>query len=1093
MPFALKRIPILIILLFIHSLSLFAQHETEYDLHDGYELHFDGDDDYVNINTVADDMAGLTDWSFSLWVKPQRDAFKHTNVYYLAINCENGNANCNRILFGIRTEDGKPFIWERPGGGSEGFVLTSETAINDGKWNHIGYSSSASTGTLYLNGASVGTHTVKHAAFKSDDRWSLGQEFDGNSITNEYVGSIDDVAIFKKNFEGIASVNELYSSGKGKIATQASFNSDLLSYWKLDEGKGTAVADAMVAGNTGTIVGAIWKTTRAKTIDNLKVTGFDVYRDRLYAVHPGTNDSGDSAAVVSIVDISTDSVIAQGGEFSTTKPGFHGYPNKIAVFDHIGVVGEDLKMFDFRQDSVKYMCRNLYSTEADCDSYNYLSHNALHMQRHRDHLYIALHSYGFAVFDMSDPLRPVKVHEKDYGLENDYPYGIHANDTHIFVADIDTDDGKVYIHKNGGDFEKIGEVNTKAYRLATHGNFLYTDQKKVFDISDPTSPQELTNHNYTGSSSNGEMSVYGDYLLIAAGGYKDSANPRASIYNIKDPTDIQLAYTFDDTLPSYDIKISGKKLFVAFEAQGTDVGGIKVFENKFVPLKELYVSADGSDETGDGSYMNPYKTIEKAVEINKGVRKISNSPRYKEFESGDNNGFDHRNNPFPDSYDLKAPIFVMDGTYRITYVGPLGTDEQDGTWTIQEIISMGGPDKTIIKPAWKNYSINNTTGDTTLSDGFDVSPDEVIELHGFTIDSVSLDAYYGAYVVYNSLVNNIDYDGAGINFQNKFYNSVLTDMELNQGQGIEIMNSILFNTVAIDTRFLDNTRLSYSLNDLGLTDKESNSNNWIKANIPYVIGGKNDPQFCDSTSFTYYDTSPAVGAGNNGNNIGLGIRCDKPKPFDWVTDAMSTINIDSVNLNDEFILEWTESKNNFGNVHYRILAKVGIYPYETVDKVKEEEGTSYEISYHDFLENVFQNTPGNGATVGFSVYAIDGPDTIRVTGDDRMVHVNRYDYLSTESEGIPNEFALHENYPNPFNPTTQIRFDLPEMSNVNLTIYNMLGQKVKTYTIQTAPAGYHSLTWNATNDLGVPVSAGVYLYQLQTDGFIKTKKMVLLK
>ena len=75
----------------------------------------------------------------------------------------------------------------------------------------------------------------------------------------------------------------------------------------------------MVAGNTGTIVGAIWKTTRAKTIDNLKVTGFDVYRDRLYAVHPGTNDSGDSAAVVSIVDISTDSVIAQGGEFSTTK------------------------------------------------------------------------------------------------------------------------------------------------------------------------------------------------------------------------------------------------------------------------------------------------------------------------------------------------------------------------------------------------------------------------------------------------------------------------------------------------------------------------------------------------------------------------------------------------------------------------------------------------------------------------------------------------------------------------------------------------------------------------------------------------------
>ena len=94
---------------------------------------------------------------------------------------------------------------------------------------------------------------------------------------------------------------------------------------------------------------------------------------------------------------------------------------------------------------------------------------------------------------------------------------------------------------------------------------------------------------------------------------------------------------------------------------------------------------------------------------------------------------------------------------------------------------------------------------------------------------------------------------------------------------------------------------------------------------------------------------------------------------------------------------------------------------------------------------------------------------------------------------IPDSYSLHQNYPNPFNPSTQIRFDTPKISNVNLTIYNMLGQKVKTYTMQTTPAGYHSLTWNATNDLGVPVSAGVYLYQLQTDGFIKTKKMVLLK
>ena len=133
------------------------------------------------------------------------------------------------------------------------------------------------------------------------------------------------------------------------------------------------------------------------------------------------------------------------------------------------------------------------------------------------------------------------------------------------------------------------------------------------------------------------------------------------------------------------------------------------------------------------------------------------------------------------------------------------------------------------------------------------------------------------------------------------------------------------------------------------------------------------------------------------------------------------------------------------------------------------------------------------ATVKFSVSATDGFDTVKVSGDDRVVFVNRYDYLSTADEGIPTEFVLHDNYPNPFNPTTTLRFDLPEVSNITLTIYNMLGQKVRTFDYQNTSAGYHSVTWNATNDLGQQVGAGVYLYQLQTKDFVKTRKMVLLK
>jgi len=94
---------------------------------------------------------------------------------------------------------------------------------------------------------------------------------------------------------------------------------------------------------------------------------------------------------------------------------------------------------------------------------------------------------------------------------------------------------------------------------------------------------------------------------------------------------------------------------------------------------------------------------------------------------------------------------------------------------------------------------------------------------------------------------------------------------------------------------------------------------------------------------------------------------------------------------------------------------------------------------------------------------------------------------------IPVKFALHQNYPNPFNPITTLRYDLPEQSLVNIIIYDVMGREVKTLVNTTQDAGFKSVIWNATNDYGKPVSAGVYLYQIQAGNFHSVKKMVLLK
>ena len=94
---------------------------------------------------------------------------------------------------------------------------------------------------------------------------------------------------------------------------------------------------------------------------------------------------------------------------------------------------------------------------------------------------------------------------------------------------------------------------------------------------------------------------------------------------------------------------------------------------------------------------------------------------------------------------------------------------------------------------------------------------------------------------------------------------------------------------------------------------------------------------------------------------------------------------------------------------------------------------------------------------------------------------------------IPNQIILHQNYPNPFNPVTTLRYELPENGMVNITIYDMLGRQVKTLVNQAQDAGYRSVVWDATNDYGKPVSAGIYLYQIQAGEYMQTRKMVLLK
>lgn len=108
-----------------------------------------------------------------------------------------------------------------------------------------------------------------------------------------------------------------------------------------------------------------------------------------------------------------------------------------------------------------------------------------------------------------------------------------------------------------------------------------------------------------------------------------------------------------------------------------------------------------------------------------------------------------------------------------------------------------------------------------------------------------------------------------------------------------------------------------------------------------------------------------------------------------------------------------------------------------------------------------------------------------------IVSVNLLSLLDVH--GIPEVYTLHQNFPNPFNPTTQIKYDLPEDALVNISIYDVMGRMIRSLSYGQKSAGYHSLQWDATNDIGESVSAGMYIYTIQAGDYRATKKMVLLK
>ena len=209
----------------------------------------------------------------------------------------------------------------------------------------------------------------------------------------------------------------------------------------------------------------------------------------------------------------------------------------------------------------------------------------------------------------------------------------------------------------------------------------------------------------------------------------------------------------------------------------------------------------------------------------------------------------------------------------------------------------------------------------------------------------------------------------------------------------------------------------------------------------------------------------------------------------------SMIIINDYTYSDSLIFSWSESFDADGDT--LIYSWVGTGGLEQLD-IPDTTTHEMTIAYSDIYNMIDQShlahwseaseISGTWAIVvkdkEANTQSVNGPFSLTIR--ENVLALDGRDML-------PEIFALHENYPNPFNPVTNITYDLPERIMVRLTIFDITGRRIRQIVNGYQEAGFQSVLWEGTNDRGQPVSGGLYFYQLKAGEFIKTRKMLLIK
>jgi hypothetical protein len=237
---------------------------------------------------------------------------------------------------------------------------------------------------------------------------------------------------------------------------------------------------------------------------------------------------------------------------------------------------------------------------------------------------------------------------------------------------------------------------------------------------------------------------------------------------------------------------------------------------------------------------------------------------------------------------------------------------------------------------------------------------------------------------------------------------------------------------------------------------------------------------------------------NNGNigsvsyNGGLDV-LDKHPPYPFSLQAPSdetVIDITDASIGLNLIAQWEETTDMDNDTLYYYLSLRPESDQFEIGLVLE--GTTALLPYQTIYDTMYYY----GLTEGTILWNVAAFDAYDVTWSDNGPWSLSIDVSSLHTDSnvsTPHKYTLSQNYPNPFNPVTQFNYYLPQQSMVAIIIYDIKGREIRSLFQGLNESGQYSIAWDALDNYGNPVSAGVYLYHIQTEHFSQSRKMILLK